>query len=70
MQTCFMQFAVNVIHLIKKLEYAEYSECAVSLYLGCCSGVHQSTLIVLIKSTLKETLIPKFIKSMLNKSIP
>ena len=63
MQTYFMQFAVNVIHLIKKLEYAEYSKCAVSLYLGCCPGVHQSTLIVLIKSTLKVILISKFTKS-------
>ena len=39
-----LYFAINVIPLIKKLEYAEYSKCAVSLCLGCCSGVGQNTL--------------------------
>ena len=32
-------------HLLdKKLEYAEYSKYAVSIYLGCCPGVCQITL--------------------------
>ena len=49
MQTPFMRslyFTINVIHLIKNLEYAEFSKGTVSLYLGCCSGVRQSTLTV------------------------
>ena len=44
-KTYFMQgllIAFNITHLIKK--YAEYSDCAVSLYVGCCSGVRCDTL--------------------------